>query len=235
MTKPKTGVSGPAGVTAEEVAAYLRRHPDFFDSRPNLLSEIRVPHASGEAVSLVERQVSLLRRQNEKTRQRLRELIEIARRNEELAVRMHLLALKLMECAEPKDIFGMLYQELRDNFKTDRVAVRLFAGPAFIDSFPGDEFAGDGRNELQLFKSIIERKKPLIGRLKRQQQVFLFGDDGDDIASAVMVPLRGTGWGGILAIGSKDPARFHENLGVEMLTHLGEVLSCILKPWVKEK
>ncbi|HEY7840697.1 MAG TPA: DUF484 family protein [Gammaproteobacteria bacterium] len=232
MNKPK---SGGAGMTAEEVAAYLRRHPDFFDSRPELLSDLRVPHASGGAVSLVERQVSLLRRQNEKTQQRLRELIEIARRNEELAVRMHLLALKLMECAEPKDIFETLYKELRDNFRTDRVSVRLFAAPAFIDSFAGEEFAGDEREELHLFKSIIERKKPLIGRLKRQQQVFLFGDEGDDIASGVMVPLRGSGWGGILAIGSRDPARFAEHLGVEMLTHLGEVLSCILKPWVKEK
>jgi hypothetical protein len=235
MNKPKSGVSGPAGVTAEEVAAYLRRHPDFFDSRPELVSEIRVPHASGDAVSLVERQISLLRRQNEKTRQRLRELIEIARRNEELAVRMHLLALKLMDCGEPKDIFETLYRELRENFRTDRVAVRLFAAPAFIDTFAGDEFAGEDRNEIQLFKAIIDRKKPLIGRLKRQQQVFLFGDEGDDIASGVMVPLRGTGWGGILAIGSRDPGRFHENLGVEMLTHLGEVLSCILKPWVKER
>jgi hypothetical protein len=235
MNKPKSGAAGPAGVTAEEVATYLRRHPEFFDAHTELLSELRVPHASGEAVSLVERQVSLLRRQNEKTRQRLRELIEIARRNEELAVRMHLLALKLMECAEPKDIFDSLYQELRENFRTDRVAVRLFAAPAFIDTFAGEEFAGEDRNELQLFNSIIERKKPLIGRLKRQQQVFLFGDQGDDIASAVMVPLRGSGWGGILAIGSRDPARFQEHLGVEMLTHLGEVLSCILKPWVKEK
>jgi hypothetical protein len=235
MNKPKSGAAGTAGLTAEEVAAYLRRHPNFFDSRPELLSDLRVPHAAGGAVSLVERQVSLLRRQNEKTQERLRELIEIARRNEELAVRMHLLALKLMECAEPKDIFETLYKELRDNFRTDRVSVRLFAAPAFIDSFAGEEFAGEEREELHLFRSIIERKKPLIGRLKRQQQVFLFGDEGDDIASGVMVPLRGSGWGGILAIGSRDPARFHEHLGVEMLTHLGEVLSCILKPWVREK
>jgi len=235
MNKPKAGTPDPAGLTDEEVAIYLRRHPDFFASRPDLLSDLRLPHAGSGAVSLVERQISALRRQNEKTRQRLRELIDIARRNEELAVRMHLLALKLMECPEPKDIFEMLYRELRDDFKTDRVAVRLFAAPSFIDSFAGDEFAGEEREERHLFKSIIERRKPLIGRLKRQQQVFLFGDDGDDIASGVMVPLRGSGWGGILAIGSRDPARFNEHLGVEMLTHLGEVLSCILKPWVREK
>ena len=224
----------PYGPTADEVIAYLRRHPDFFDNNPHLLSELRLPHSSGGAVSLVERQISLLRRQNEASRERLRELIDIARRNEELAGRMHRLALRLMESAEPKDIFSTLYAELRNDFGTDRVAVRVFGDPAFIDTFAGEEFAGTDRNELTLFRSIIERRKPLIGRLKRQQQVFLFGDDGDDIASAVMVPLHGSGWGGILAIGSRDPARFQEHLGVELLTNLGEVLSCILRPWVKE-
>lgn len=235
MNTPKAGMAAEAEVSAEEVAAFLRRHPEFFDAHPEVLAELRVPHASGSAVSLVERQVTLLRRQNEKSRQRLQELMEIARRNEELASRMHLLALRLMEAAEPRDIFAALYQELRDNFHTDRVSVRLFAEPSFVDTEAGEEFAGADRNELTLFRAIIDRKKPLTGKLKRQQQVFLFGDEGDDIASAVMVPLRGSGWGGILAIGSRDPARFHENLGVEMLTHLGEVLSCILRPWIKEK
>ena len=222
------------GPTAEEVAAYLRRHPDFFEQNPHLLSDLSLPHATGGVVSLVERQVSLLRRQNESSRARLRELIEVARRNEDLAGRMHRFVLSLLEAAEPKDIFATLYARLREDFSADRVAVRLFAEPAFIDSYAGEEFAGTDRNELTLFKSIIDRRRPLPGRLKRQQQVFLFGDEGDDIGSAVMVPLQGNGWGGVLAIGSRDPGRFHEQLGVELLGNLGDVLSCILKPWVKE-
>ncbi|MGH8248199.1 MAG: DUF484 family protein [Gammaproteobacteria bacterium] len=225
---------GAIGLTDAMVADYLRRHPEFFDRHPALLAEIQVPHGSGEAISLIERQVSLLREQNEQSRKRLRELIEIARGNEELATRMHRLALLLMDAAEPKDIFHTLYDNLRRNFNADRVAVRLFAAPAFIDTFPGEEFAGRDRNEQALFRSIIDRKKPLTGRLKRQQQVFLFGDEGDDIASAVMVPLQGPEWGGILAIGSTDPGRYTEGMGVELLRNLGEVLSLIVKPWIKE-
>ncbi len=220
--------------TESMVAEYLKDNPDFFSKHPDILVELKIPHNSGSAVSLVEKQVSVLREQNEQSRKRLHELIEIARQNEELARRMHKLALTLMDADDPKDIFSTLYDNLRKNFHADRVVVRLFANPSFVDSFPTDEFAGKELNEKSLFKSIIEKRLPLSGRMKRQQQVFLFGDDGDQIASSVMVPLHGEGWGGILSIGSFDAEHFHAGMGVELLANLGEVLSFILKPWVEQ-
>jgi hypothetical protein len=232
----KPGADDPTlTVTDRMVAEYLRRNPEFFNQHPKLLSEITLPHQTGQAVSLVERQVSLLRAQNEQHRVRLRELIEIARQNERLARRMHHLALKLMDAADPAAIFATLYDSLRKNFDAERVAVRLFAEPAFMDSAPGEEFVGPDSEGLALFKSIIDRGVPLAGKPKRQQQVFLFGDDADDVKTAVMVPLKGIGWGGVLAIGSASPERFREGLGVELLKNLGEALSLIVRPWVREK
>ena len=221
-------------ITEDSVVEYLKNNPDFFDKHPELLAEINIPHASGDAVSLVEKQVKVLREQNEQTRERLHELIEIARQNEQLAHRMHHLTLTLMDADDSKDIFKTLYDNLRRNFRADKVAVRMFAKPAFIDSYPGDEFADPDAPEKTLFKSIIDKRLPISGNLKKQQQVFLFGDEGDDIASAVLVPLHGSGWGGIMAIGSCDKDRFHEGMGVELLANMGEVLSFILKPWIAE-
>ena len=70
--------------------------------------------------------------------------------------------------------------------------------------------------------------------MKRQQQVFLFGDECDDIASSVMIPLHGSSWGGILAIGSFDGEHFSSGMGIELLANLGEILSFIIQPWIKE-
>ncbi|MCG8380578.1 MAG: DUF484 family protein [Proteobacteria bacterium] len=221
-------------ISEENVAEYLQNNPDFFNKHPSILAELQIPHERGAAISLVEKQVAVLREQNQQTRKRLHELIEIARQNEELARRMHQLALTLMEADEPKDIFKTMYENLKKNFHADRAVVKLFADPAFVDSFPTEEFSGKDIQEQSLFKSIIEKRMPLSGRMKRQQQVFLFGDDGDDIASSVMVPLHGEGWGGILAIGSFDAERFQPGMGVELLANLGEILSFILKPWIKE-
>ena len=234
MTTQKESNPNVLAITAEEIADYLRNHPGFFNEHPDLLTEIKVPHASGDAVSLVERQVSVLRSENEQTKKQLHELIEIARQNEELARRLHQLSLTLMDESEPRDIFSTLYDNLARNFHADRVSCRLFCEPAFIDTYVGDEFAGKDVKEKSLFKTIIEKREPLCGRMKQQQQVFLFGDDGNEIASAVMVPLHGDDWGGILSIGSFDPDRFQPGMGVELLANLGEILSFILKPWIAE-
>ncbi len=220
--------------THEGVADYLRNHPDFFNRYPDLLAEIRVPHVSGDAISLVERQVKVLREQNEQTRKRLHELIEIAKQNEELAHRMHHLTLTLMDAADPEAIFKTLYDNLSRHFRADKVAVRLFARPACMDGLPGPEFADPDGAEHGLFKSLIDNRLPISGDLPHQQQRFLFGDEGHDIASAVLVPLQGNGWGGIMAIGSCDHDRFQASMGVELLANMAEVLSFILKPWVDE-
>lgn len=234
MTTQKESNPNILAITAEEIADYLRDHPGFFNEHPDLLAEIKVPHVSGDAVSLVERQVSVLRAENEQTKKQLHELIEIARQNEELARRLHQLSLILMDESDPRDIFSTLYDNLARNFHADRVSVRLFCDPAFIDTYAGDEFAGKDVTEKSLFKTIIEKREPLCGRMKQQQQVFLFGDDGNEIASAVMVPLHGEDWGGILSIGSFDPDRFQPGMGVELLANLGEILSFILKPWIAD-
>ena len=220
--------------TENLVADYLKNNLDFFVKNPKILAELKIPHDHGGAISLVEKQLTVLREQNQETNKKIHELIEIATQNEELARRMHQLALTLIDAENPKDIFSTMYDNLKKNFHADRVIVRLFANPAFMNSSAADEFVGKESIEESLFKRIIEKREPLSGKINHQQQVFLFGDDGDDIASSVMIPLHGVGWGGILAIGSFDAKRFQPGMGIELLANLGEILSFIIKPWIEE-
>lgn len=219
--------------TAEDVAAYLKDNPDFFSHYPELLTEITVPHRPGGAVSLVERQLKALREQNEQTRKRLHELIEIARQNEELAHRMHHLVLTLIDAGDPEAVFKTLYDNLKRNFSADRAVVRLFADPA-AGVVSGKEFVGRGAEAEALFKPLIDKRLPVSGPLEARQQAFLFGEQGVEIASAVLVPLRGNRWGGVMAIGSRNPDRYQKGMGVELLANMGEALSFILKSWVAE-
>jgi len=220
--------------TENLVADYLKNNLDFFVKNPAILAELKIPHEHGGAISLVEKQLTVLREQNQETNKKIHELIEIATQNEELARRMHQLVLTLIDADDPKDIFSTMYDNLQKNFHADRVIVRLFANPAFMDSPATDEFVGKESIEESLFKRIIEKREPLSGKMNHQQQVFLFGNDGDDIASSVMIPLHGVGWGGILAIGSFDAKRFQPGMGIELLANLGEILSFIIKPWIEE-
>ncbi len=221
-------------ISAKDIEDFLRKNTEFFNEHPALLSELSIPHNNGGVVSLVERQVAALREQNKQTTKQLHELIEIAHQNEELARKMHQLGLTLMDAVDPKDIFATLYDNLGKNFHADRVAVRIFGNPTFADSFAGEEFAGRDVKEVSLFKTMIETRQPLCGRMKRQQQKFLFGNETDEIISSVMVPLLGSNWSGIMAIGSSNPDRFQPGMGVELLANMAEVLSFILKPWIAE-
>ena len=112
--------------------------------------------------------------------------------------------------------------------------MKLFANTSFVSSSLIEEFVGKNSSEELLFRGIIKKLEPLSGKMKRQQQVFLFGEDGDDISSSVIIPLHGRGWGGILAIGSFDEEHFQPGMGLELLSNFGEILSFIIKPWVKE-
>ena len=67
---PGQPLSSPA-LSAAQVADYLRAHPEFFESQTELLAELKIPHESGKAISLLERQVVILRERGQEARQKL--------------------------------------------------------------------------------------------------------------------------------------------------------------------
>ena len=54
----------PAVLTDEQVVAYLKDNPAFFIDQDDLLAQLRIPHLRGSSISLVERQVAVLRERN---------------------------------------------------------------------------------------------------------------------------------------------------------------------------
>ena len=70
---------------ADQVAAYLLLNPDFLESHPQVFEALDVPHPTGGAVSLVERQVAVLRERNRAVTARLDAVIEAAHRQQYFA------------------------------------------------------------------------------------------------------------------------------------------------------
>ena len=51
-----------AAMDEQEVAAYLKSHPEFFEHYADLLSQVVIPNPhGGHAISITERQIGLLR------------------------------------------------------------------------------------------------------------------------------------------------------------------------------
>src|SRR5437773_762465 len=89
----------PAGHPTNEavIVDYLQHNPDFFERNAPLLSKLRLPHDRGPAtVSLVERQVQVLREKNQSLESKVREFVEVARGNDALSAKIHRLACGLV-------------------------------------------------------------------------------------------------------------------------------------------
>ena len=97
--QPIRGVE-PGSVAEEQIAEHLIAHPEFFERHPGVLARLKLPHQRGSAaVSLVERQVLVLREKHAALEQKLRELIENGRANDTIADRMHRLTRRLLRGA----------------------------------------------------------------------------------------------------------------------------------------
>lgn len=229
-------------VSPEAVEHYLREHPDFFATREELLGELSLPHSCGPAVSLIERQVALLREQNRRYHSQLQELLQIARNNDNLIERLQRLTLGLMDNTELDESLALLQVSLQEDFQADAATLRLFAdeGQVTLDERRFDflDIGFVAHDELaDSMKKTLANGKPLCGRLKNEQLDYLFGDDAGRITSAALLPLAvsqpfagHTRRLGLLAIGSHKAERFNPEMGTTYLNYLSELISRKLAP-----
>lgn len=221
----------PTLVSADLVAQYLRSHPEFFNEYPGVLRDLTIPHASGGAVSLFERQVSALREENGRLKERFEDLVRLAMENEGLNSRIHQLALELMAAAGPQAIFNTLEQRLSEDFDADRVVTLIFAERAFADGEELPQFTGKQAASREPFKAMFVDRKALCGRLNQAQNASLFGDIATP-GSTVVLPLLGSGWDGVVAVNSNDTARFDQDMSTDFLTYLSDIVILVLDPWI---
>jgi len=210
-------------ITAAEVEAYLRRHPDFFHHHLDLLEGLKLPHPCGEAVSLVSRQIDLLREKNRKLQLQLNDILQIARDNDALFRRIHQLTLALLDANSLDDALAGLRWLLHECFQADFVVVRLIQ--PVIDSPIANLCIPQDFEKLIHLQSILEKGKPECGQPTPEQAEFLFGGDAPEVLSYALVPLEHAGLKGFLAIGSRSLSRFEAGMGHLFLSQLGEIVA----------
>ncbi len=240
MTPPnKPDTAEARAPSAESIADYLANHPEFFLERDELLARITLPHRSGTAISLIERQVALLREQNRNYRRQLQGLVQIARTNDELIARLQQLTLRLLDSRDAEHILDALENCLRKDFQADAATLVLFADLQESDGglrsreFLHVEVVADDDVRRHL-RGMLDGGKPVCGKLDRERLTTLFGCSAADIASAALLPLTTADKTrrplGLLAIGSASDERFNPEMGTTYLRYLGELIGRRLAP-----
>lgn len=216
----------------EAVHDYLAANPDFFERHDELLHSLRLPHVTGGTVSLVERQVSMLRQKDLKLERRLKELLEVARANDVLAEKIHQLALRLLAAGNIQETLEACEAALRTGFDADQSVLVLFQDPELFDDVSVGRFFRPLKKDhptLRPFDSFLRRSNPRCGQIRDAQRDFLFGEATNEIGSCALVPLGTRCEIGFLAIGSADAGRFHPTMSIDFVSRLGELIAAALK------
>lgn len=209
-----------------DIAQYLKKHPDFFERHGALLLKMRLPHApSGATISLVERQISLLRQQNDKLQRNLKELVAVARQNDVIVANIHRLALAFLRETSRRARIEQLETSLREDFGAHRAIVVLFEAPgdAGHDSFV--RYVNRDDADLSPFSTFLNAGTTRCGLLREKQKQYLFGDEGTMLGSAAMVPLGERAQRGFLVIGNRSKDHFNPSGQTDLLERLGELVT----------
>ncbi len=229
MTSNQVRGMPPESAEEQGVAQYLQRNADFFERHPQLLARMRVQHPrNGATVSLIERQVEVLREKQLAQEQKLAEFVRVARANNVLAEKIHHFTRRLLRSANRAQALLEIEASLREDFEAF-TTVMLLADPAiaahtdaptrFVRSVSPEDAA------YRSFEALFAGAKPRCGQIRDSQREFLFGNEAASIGSVALVPLGGQPALGLLALGSVDRERFHPGMSTEFLSRMGELIT----------
>lgn len=230
-TRPVRGVE-IAEVDEAAVASYLAATPEFFERHAQLLARIRLPDSRGSAstVSLLERQVEVLRERNRQLERKVSDFVEVARENDALGSRVLAMARRLIAAGGKAGRIAAIEAALREDFGAGQ-SVLVLTAPRAPQGVPESRFlrvVPAEAPELRSFETLFSSGKPRCGQLRDSQREFLFGADAATIGSVALVPLGGKAGYGLLACGSTDSQRFNPTMSTDFLAHIGELIAAAL-------
>lgn len=207
-------------MSPDEIARFLKSHPQFFDEHPDLLESIYVPHPhGGRAIALTERQMLGLRDKLKQLEAKLGELVGLGAENEAISEKVHRLSLALVGARDFVSTVQAVYFHLREDFAVPHVVLRLWGKPL-------PEGAPEGIAVDPALRATVEAMgAPQCGPAAGNLFLGCFGDAQEHVRSLALVPLGQTRSFGLLLFGAEDPQRFYAEMGTLFLRRIGELVA----------
>lgn len=234
MRKAKpTAEEAGARLTEEQVAVYLRRHPDFLERHPELLDLLQPParrHDGDNVADLQHFMIHRLRDRIESVESDRRELISTTRGNLSSQARVHEAVLDLINARSFEQFIEILTSDLVAKLHLDVVALcvendrpevpRTRAGIRFLPSGYVDSVLGAGETVLLRAEVDADRR--------------IYGNGAGLVASEALLrieigPQAPTG---LLALGARSPGHFTPGQGTELLSFLAGVIESTARAWL---
>lgn len=231
---PEDASAGPErGLSAETVADYLRRHPEFLVDWPDLAEVLTPPayHRGEGVVDLQRFMLESLRGELKSLQTRESQLLEAAEDRDVSRSRVQEAALALLDARSFEHLIRTVNERLASLL--DIVSVRLCVecdgtvpGPS---GRAGVVVVDPGRIDKWMRRT--DDIALVAGAPGRRA---IFGEDAAEVRSYALLRL-GFGVGapaGLLALGSADPDGFHPRQGTELIAFLARVLEHCVRRWL---
>ena len=215
--------SADSEINDEIVREYLKSHDDFLQRYPDMLDFLHVSHASGSAVSLVEKQVSVMRERSTELRQRLKALSANAKDNDALFEKTRTLVLKLLDAHSVEALYSTFITSMAADFNVEHASMILYAKN---DNTEGCRTASHESVKKEI-GSLFRGHKAICSTLRKEELIFLFSE-GKGVGSAAIMPLGSTEQLGLIAVGSSDANRYNSKMGTLFLSHIADVIVKLL-------
>jgi uncharacterized protein len=216
--------TGMADKNARFVADYLEKNPEFLKLHPQVLEKLYLPHHSGAAVSLVEKQQAVLRERNTELRTQLGNLLDSSKTNDELFDKARRLILDLVAADSVQPILAALQESFHQDFNV------AFSSLVLLDShITGPGVIHSTLDDVKAHLPDLLEGQQACGILRPRQMEILFALSGKRVGSAVALPLRSEGKTyGILALGNANPNHYHNGMDSLFLGFIADVLNLVL-------
>ena len=213
----------------EEIAAWLKQHPEFFEHYAEQLAEITIPHPhGGRAIPISERQTLTLREKAKQLETKLRELIQFGEENDAIGEKVHRVAAALLAAADIRGVLNAVHLNLREDFAVPHVALRVWRANSHAD-LPEFKPASDATREFA-----ASLANPYCSSHAMVDTAGLFGEAAAHLRSFSYMPLRDSETFGLLALASEDAQRFYPEMGTLYLKRLGELVSAAVARHLKQ-
>lgn len=214
-------------LTVEQVVAYLQENPDFFLEQDELLAELSLPHESGKAISLLERQVTILRERGIEARQKLNNLLENARNNDQLFDTTRNLVLALLRARGITEIANVAVDQLSNHDSIDACEMIVVEHP---DMHVDQSIRIKSLSSLKSsYGDVFRLKRTHCGAIEADQIENLFPNQKDSIRSIALCPVISNGEVlALLALGNKAENYFNVHLDTLFLDFIGHVVGAVL-------
>ena len=196
-------------IDPKDVEIFLLDNPDFFVSREAILSELDFKHNSGNASSLLERQIKRLREEQNTLIDLLTSFVDEAKVNEDLFIKSKNLTLSILEATNDEEITQKIEKEFIKNFGVDECSLRFFDN--------SDISKLEEQTELSLHKGSIH-----CGSFSSEKLSVLF--ENTLVKSAVLAVLVHGKKIGLLQLGSHDRAKYLGDEDTTFIEYVRDVL-----------